>query len=310
MSVANLNDSTLASVVGGPVFAAEWDDKRRQLTVHSCSRRARNPGTGLSQVLPDTGERIDVRIHRRSALLSPRSLEALSQIMRAGTIVYDPTEVFSRAILLVTAVKAVREEFAGEIAGYYFDASSRAILALARQTLPAPRVVALQERMTVELQKGLRSSEQTNSALLPVRVVTSLPRFANCTPIDKASVRSLHHWRTVVKAAAASLVSSGLLIGTAANAKTPDHSLLGSLSVFAESDFNGVANGFVTTGIAFFFGDDGVQSRVEVQLAQGAAGDSGPGLRIIVDLEKQVENGPEIRRPASMGTAAGAGPGS
>jgi len=305
----NFNDSDLASVVSGPIFAAEWDEKRRHLTVHSCCRRARIVDRGLAQSLPESGDRIVLKVHRRGALSSPRSLESLSRIMQTGSIVYDPTQIFSRAALLVETVKAVRHEFAGEVAGYYFDASSRTVLALALRALPAERILALQERMTEEMRR-IGSFQPASFSVLPVRVVTSLPRFANCMAIDKASVRLLRHWRTLLWGAVASAISSGLLVGAAANAKTPDHSVLGSLSVFAEDDMSGLSNGFVSTGIAFFFGDDGVQSRIEVQLAQGAPGDSGPGLRIIVDLEKQVEDGPELRRPRSMGTTAGAGPGS
>jgi hypothetical protein len=305
----NSDAGTLASVVGGPIFAAEWDAKRQQLIVHSCSRQARNIKADLLPVAPQSG-RIAVKIHRRDALMSPRSLEALSRITRAGAIVYDPTQIFSRAMLLVRSVKVVRQEFARDVTGYYFDASSRTVLIVAPKMLPAARTLAVQEKLAAEIQKGTGSSRSTDLAV-PVRVVAALPRFSRCVPIDEASVRLLRHWRTVLKATAASVMSSGLLVGAAAEAKIADHGAMASLSVFAEGDFNGHSNGFVSTGIAFFFGEDGVRSRVELQLAQGAQSDSGPGLRIIVDLEKQVEDKPDLRRPSwATPTTAGAGPGS
>ena len=61
--------------------------------------------------------------------------------------------------------------------------------------------------------------------------------------------------------------------------------------------------------MAFFFGEDGATSRIEVQLAQGAPGDGGPGLRIVVTpLPK--DDGPELTRPSFSPYTAGAGPGS
>ena len=85
--------------------------------------------------------------------------------------------------------------------------------------------------------------------------------------------------------------------------------VLGGLSVFADGVSTAAGEGFIATGLAFFFGEEGASSRIELQLAQGGQGDSGPGLRIVVNPERQVEDGPELRRPSWAPYTTGAGPG-
>jgi hypothetical protein len=76
--------------------------------------------------------------------------------------------------------------------------------------------------------------------------------------------------------------------------------------VFADGATNMTSDNFVSAGLAFYFGEGGASSRIEVQLAQG----SSPGLRIVVNPERQVEDGPELRRPSWAPYTTGAGPGS
>lgn len=294
-----------APVVAGAVFAAEWDEATRRLTVHTCSKRARDAKVGLKGSMPNSGERLVVKVHRRSALMSPRSLEALSQITNAEAIVYDPTEVFSRAALLVGMVRAVRENFAAQIAGYFFDTSSRTVMALTRNNVGPAMNIQIQQSLSDAMNSAGRASRHSTLGRMPIRVVSELPRFGQCIAIDAASARLPRHWGRFVIGAAAAIVSSGLLFGAAAHASTSNHAVLGSLSVFAADGGNELAGSFAVSGIDFFFGTDDASSRIEFDVAQGNS-----GLRIVVNPERQVEDGPDLKRPPWSPFTAGAGPGS
>jgi hypothetical protein len=288
MSSLELSISTeaAASIVSGPIFAAEWNEQKQLLTVHTCSRRA-------SLTMARTGGQVAIKKHNRRVLQSPRSLEGLTGALRGGKIVYDPTQIFTRAALLVQAVKSVRARFATEVAGYYFDAASRAVLVLQRPGVTGQRSGALRSEVAAAMAQAAPSGELP---AMPVRVVDALPQFGSCVAVDAASSRAFGHWKTILRGAAASAIFSGLLFGTAAHAKiSPDLGPLAGLSVFAEGQARSGADAFTATGMTFFFGEDGARSRIEVQLAQGGPGDS--GLRIVVNPEKQVEDGPELRRP-------------
>jgi hypothetical protein len=289
-----ISTEAAASIVSGPIFAAEWNEQKRLLTVHTCSRRA-------SLSMARNGERVAVRKHSRRALQSPRSLETLTRMLRNGSVVYDPTQIFTRAALLVQAVNSVRDKLTADVAGYYFDASSRAVLVLQRQAVTADRRSEIVAAMAQAMQRD-------GQPVLPVRVVDALPQFGNCVAVDAASVRPLRRWRTILRGAAATVISSGMLFGAAAHAKTsPDFGPLAGLSVFAEGLARSGADAFTATGMTFFFGEDGARSRIEMQLAQGGPGNS--GLRIVVNPEKQVEDGPELRRPSWATPAPGDGGG-
>jgi len=293
-------------VLSGTVFAAEWNEAARRLTVHTCSKRARNAKSGLQGSMPNSGERLVIKVHRRRALLSPRSLEALSRLTNAEAIIYDPTEVFSRAALLVGMVHAVRETFAAEIAGYFFDTSSSTVMALARRDLGPAINPQIQQRLSDAMSAARRASRHSALPCMPIRVVSELPRFGRCVAIDAASARMPRHWGRFVIGAAAAVVSSGLLFGAAAHASTPNHAVLGSLSVFVGDGASELSNSFAASGIDFFFGSDGGNSWIEFDVAQGNS-----GLRIVVDPDRQVEDGPTLRRPRwATPFTEGAGPGS
>jgi hypothetical protein len=296
-----ISTDVAASIVSGPIFAAEWNEQKGLLTVHTCSRRA-----ALTKA--DTGGEVAIQRHSRRALQSPRSLETLTGMLRGGRIVYDPTQIFTRAGLLVQAVKSVRGKFAAEVAGYYFDASSRTVLVLQGQAATAERTSTLRGEIAAAMAQATQGGELP---ALPVRIVDALPQFSSCIAVDAASVRPLRYWRTVLRGAAASVVSSGMLFGAAAHARTsPEVSPLAGLSVFAEGVGLSGADAFTAAGMTFFFGEEGARSSIEMQLAQGGPGDSG-GLRIVVNPEKQVEDGSDLRRPIwASPTAVGAGPGS
>lgn len=294
----------IASIVSGPIFAAEWNETEQVLFVHTCAGKAtwRELAPGLRA---GANTRIAIKTHTRRALQMPRSLEALTQIMSGGKVVYDPTQIFTRAQLLVQVAKTIRARFPGQVAGCYIHASSRALLLTPSERTAAASFAQLSREASAILAEADGKGELVG---MSVRVLPELPQFGKWLAVDGMSVQPTRRLRSLLRGAIAAAASTSLLAGAAAHAGTrhQDADVLSSLSVFADGATNTTSDNFVSAGLAFYFGEGGASSRIEVQLAQG----SSPGLRIVVNPERQVEDGPELRRPSWAPYTTGAGPGS
>jgi hypothetical protein len=268
-----ISESFIISVVSGLVFAAEWNEADQMLTVHTCAKAARRKETG-SHV------RIAIRIHNRSALQSPRSLEALTIGGSDTKIVYDPTQIFTRAAILVWVAKTARGRLPGQIASCHFHAASRTLLVMPHSSVEAAGYDALKRAVAAIMAEADAEAEFDGVA---VRVASELPRLEGWLPVDYLSVRPAHYLRGVLRTAAVAVFSTGVLAGTVAHAGTQaNHSQLGGLSVFADGVASTTSEGFVSTGLDFFFGEKGMSSQIKLQLAQAAPGSGLRGSDIVI----------------------------
>lgn len=137
--------------VAGPVFAATWIERGRgrQLVVHVSSVAGRRQlKSTIVNVLTNIGvDNAVVRFHASSALMSPRSLEALVAKLAQGEIAYDPTQSLARAKALVAASHAVRASLADKLRGLFYAPQLRTYYV----TLEASRVIAGDKVKVAEL---------------------------------------------------------------------------------------------------------------------------------------------------------------
>ncbi len=137
--------------VAGPVFAATWVERRhaKQLVVHVSSAPGRRQlKATIINVLKNIGvESAAVRFHAASALMSPRSLEALVEKLAPGEIAYDPTQALARAKALVVASHAVRASLGDKLRGLFYAPQLRTYYV----TLEASRVIAGDKVKVAEL---------------------------------------------------------------------------------------------------------------------------------------------------------------
>jgi hypothetical protein len=198
---------SVISLISGPVFAAEWDETDRMLTVHTCA------DVGRKQTGSDI--RITTRVHSRAALQSPRSLEALALGGCDTKIVYDPTQIFTRAAILVRAVKTARARLPGQIASCHFHAARRTLLVVPHSSVEAAGYDALKRAVAAILAE---TNAEAKIDRIAVRMASELPRLEDCLPVDDLSVGRARYLRGVMRAAIIAAFSTGMLAGTAAHA--------------------------------------------------------------------------------------------
>jgi hypothetical protein len=137
--------------VSGPVFAATWIERRqaKQLVVHvSTTSGRRQLKSNIINALKNIGvENTAVRFHATSALMSPRSLEALVAKLADGEIAYDPTQSLTRAKALVDASHAVRASLGERLRGLFYAPHLRTYYV----TLEPSRVIAGDKVKVAEL---------------------------------------------------------------------------------------------------------------------------------------------------------------
>lgn len=264
----------ITSLVSGAVFAADWNETEKILTVHTCAKTARRSEN-------DSHIRVAIRTHSRRALQSPRSLEALMLGGSDTKIVFDPTQIFRRAEILVRAIKTVRARLPDQIASCHFNAARRTLQITPHSSVDPARYDVLRLAVVAAL------TEIDAGAMLDdiaVRVASEMPNLEGSLPVDNLSVRPASRLRGVVRAAMVAMFSTGMLAGTAAHA-TPQAvnlGLLGGLSVFADGVATTASDGFVSTGLAYFFGDEGAAGQVELRLAQNAPGPGRSDTDIVI----------------------------
>ncbi len=192
-SVTDIQVTEALRAVAGPVFAATWGENRgeRRLTVHASAGRAQRAlKLSLRNALNGIGvERVRIKFHAPSALLSPRSLERLIEKFAGSEIAYDPTNSLSRAKALVEASHAVRASLTDKVRGLYYAPMLRTYYV----TLEASRVIvgdkvkvselASIERAVLAAVAGAFVSQECPS----VRVGFGLPA-ASLVPVDQRSV--------------------------------------------------------------------------------------------------------------------------
>ncbi len=137
--------------VAGPVFAATWIERRqaKQLVVHvSTAPGRRQLKSTIINALTNIGvDHATVRFHATSALMSPRSLEALVEKLAPGEIAYDPTQSLTRAKALVEASHAVRGSLGEKLRGLFYAPHLRTYYV----TLEPSRVIAGDKVKVAEL---------------------------------------------------------------------------------------------------------------------------------------------------------------
>lgn len=263
------------------VFLAEWNDQRAHITLHA--REASHAAlvqAGAEAALREAGvaATVSVRVHRRSEMAFPRSVEAWLRVFCSGHPVYDPTGVARRARGLLDVARAAKERFGDLIASMYFDPARREFLVRNRR-----RHMAVGPNALAEISDAIShawSSDKAAAARVTVRSIDRLPNRP-LIPVEDGPfgpLRGMLYGARMRLASAATALSLAAAIAPAA-AKPDAHNfqtseaaaqsdvmarqfgLLAGLSLFAD-DGDSQATTFARMGLDHYFGQRQAAPRI------------------------------------------------
>lgn len=115
------------AATGGRAFLVATEGQR--LAVHTMQGvgNPREQASLVDAIAVETGRPARHRRHRVAEMQRAESLEALLKGLRCGTILHDPTGIFTRAQSLVAFAHSLRDRAAGRIAGIYWSGEWRTV---------------------------------------------------------------------------------------------------------------------------------------------------------------------------------------
>jgi hypothetical protein len=179
--------------LNAPIFLAR--EHRGQIWLHTSDRSSlRSLRARAETSLRDEGITQSVRIVRHSAraLHKPWSLEGFCNRFSGGSVVYDPTQYFTRAQALVSLSRLLRTALGDQVRALSID-SQRRILFITVST-PDNLAAAHVNGRNIELVKTAHRIVQAWQSTAPqglqitVRISEEPPASASLVPIDRQSV--------------------------------------------------------------------------------------------------------------------------
>jgi hypothetical protein len=183
----------LASL-NAPIFLARSQTQGggKVVTIHSSE-----PGvaSGLArsaeEILGKGGDQVKCQLKRHSmrALFKPKSLEALTSRFGSGEIVYDPTRIVSRMIMLVGLAKSLRVTLTSKIRAVGFESRRRTLYVILDRQVQGSSTDSLRETMArvAHLVEGWRKETRPDFDL-SIRVGFAAPPASRLVAVDARSV--------------------------------------------------------------------------------------------------------------------------
>ena len=130
-----------------------------------------------------------VKVHAHSGLKNIKTLEQLVKSFDLNKIVYDSTQIITRAITLVKLAKSIRTELSSAVDAIAFEARTRAVYVLLNknmQEVTAESLLALK----VNVEKSVSAwTKEAQAFEVDVRIGFDTPPMSNVVAIDNASVK-------------------------------------------------------------------------------------------------------------------------
>jgi hypothetical protein len=230
------------------VVLVRSDDRHsgKRLTVHTVKRIARTSRREIQNTLAVGGAKVRIVEHRASELRAARSLAALDRRFSGGTIVYDPTGIYSRTLELVDCAERLREALGKKADKVLFDSWRRTLFVV----LNGKAFNGAGESFRTEVAEAVRAVSlivEARQKLGPdfkftVRIGFEPPSGARVIAVDHKSLPSggiSVLARRIMRARAAAGIAA---LGAAAVA-TPAFAMDGSSAAVSTPNFSIIATG-------------------------------------------------------------------
>ena len=166
-------------------------DGKVQFTFHTDEKLSADFVNKTNVYLQASGVDSDcqVKVHTHSGLKNIKTLEQLVKSFDLNKIVFDSTQIITRAISLVKLAKSIRTELSSAVDVMAFEARTRAVYILLNknmQEVNAERLLALK----VKVENAVSAwTKEAQAFEVDVRIGFDAPPMSNVVAIDNASVK-------------------------------------------------------------------------------------------------------------------------